>query len=76
MLAILRTAWLTCIQMANGLVSGTAAAFLLLLLYPVPETLLRLVFPVFLLFALVALMVAMVGARVAANLPTQSRQSS
>lgn len=74
MLAILRTVRLTCIQMANGLVSGTAAAFLLLLFYPAPETLLPLVFPGFLLFALVAL-VAAVGARVASYLPAQSRQS-
>lgn len=75
MLAILRTAWLTCIQMANGLVAGTAAAFFLLLFYPAPPTLLPLVFPGFLLFALVALMVA-VGARMASDLPAQSRQSS
>lgn len=76
MLAILRTVWLTCIQMANGLVSGTAAAFLLVLFYPAPETLLPLAFPGFLLFALVALVVAVVGARMASDLPAQSRQSS
>ncbi len=75
MLPILRTVRLTCMQIANGLVSGTAAAFLLLLFYPAPETLLPLVFPGFLLFALVALVVALVGARMASDLPTQSRQS-
>ena len=75
MLAILRTVRLTCMQTANGLVSGTAAAFFLLLFYPAPETLLRLVFPGFLLFALVALVVALVGARMASDLPAQSRQS-
>lgn len=76
MLAILRTVRLTCLQMANGLVSGAAAAFLLVLFYPAPETLLLLVFPGFLLFALVALVVAVVGARMASDLPAQSRQSS
>ena len=75
MLPIFRTVRLTCMQIANGLVSGTAAAFLLLLFYPAPETLLPLVFPGFLLFALVALVVALVGARMASDLPTQSRQS-
>ncbi len=76
MLAILRTVRLTCMQIANGLISGTADAFLLLLFYPAPETLLPLVFPGFLLFALVALVVAVVGARMASDLPAQSRQSS
>ncbi len=76
MLAIVRTVWLTSIQMANGLVSGTAAAFLLLLFYPAPEALLPLVFPGFLLVALVALVVAVVGARMASDLPAQSRGSS
>ncbi len=76
MLAILRTVRLTCIQMANGLVSGTAAAFLLLLFYPAPPALLPLVFPGFLLFALVALVVAAVGARTASALPAPSHQSS
>ncbi len=76
MLAILRTLRLTCIQMANGLVAGTAAAFLLVLFYPAPETLLPLAFPGFLLFALAALVVAVVGARMASDLPAQSRQSS
>ena len=75
MLAILRTVWLTCIQMANGLVSGIAAAFFLLLFYPAPETLLPLVFPGFLLFALVVL-AAGVGARMASVLPAPSGRSS
>ncbi len=76
MFAILRALRLTCIQMANGLVAGSAAACFLLLFYPAPETLLPLVFPGFLLFALVALVAAVVGARMASDLPAQSRQSS
>ena len=76
MLAILRTVWLTCIQMANGLVAGTVAALLMLLLYPAPETLLPLAFPGFLLFALLALAASAVGALLASDIPAQGSRSS
>ena len=76
MLAILRTVWWTCIQMANGLVAGTAATFLLLLLYPAPETILPLVFPGFLLFALVALVASAVSSLLAPHTPVQGSRSS
>jgi hypothetical protein len=58
--------------MANGLVSGTAAAFLLVLFNPAPETLLPLVFPGFLLLAVVALVVAGLGAYLASGRPATS----